>query len=355
MLFVRPGRALDLLIIAATLQACPSGQDGSASRPTTAPSAAPATVRSGEALAPSATPSARAPEPTDAWARDAATATDPDHRPAGLIVRWPRQAASPLYVAMLNDRSGRASGHALWMERAADGAVGAYDSLAFTGDAPPSAVFPLDVTGDGEAELVVLGAPDASTTGAPWPQTVHVYAVFEPGRSPPVVVERPRLGWLLSPASTEAEVRAAAPAARSFAPPDATTPTERLLLRLQDASREQALALIAPGGLSACQTREGNARPHSRRCRRFLPARLADPAAWREVRAALGYFDTPAADADPGRPGARALPPPSCRRRGAREVCAIILGGPAGIRWTFVGAGAARRLAEVDEYQYENE
>lgn len=109
---------------------------------------------------------------------------------------------------------------------------------------------------------------------------------------------------------------------------------ERLLVRLGWATRDELRALLDPAGVSFCQS----GGDEKKKCRR-VGAR--GPALQKRVQEQIAY-------------GATLEESLQCAEDGERTLCTQGGRGPFGLRWTFRGRGADRKLVEIEAYDLMN-
>jgi len=223
----------------------------------------------------------------------------------------------------------------------------------------PTRLAAIDLDADGVNDLVVWLAVPASEAGPAHQDVVTLRGSSEPRAA----YGRNRLALLLKDTNGPDDVRPLVPHLREYLPSESAGSTESLVVRIDLATDAQLRALIAPSGISICESAEGNARPHHHTCKRFAGPRITK-SVLDSIVATTGYFtdwdDPPEPPQRPERAGQTVLPngvvckPAGTGKRGARTICTAQLGGPAYSVWIFEGLGAERRLVEVDSVAYES-
>ena len=178
-----------------------------------------------------------------------------------------------------------------------------------------------------------------------------------PGEHPDVVTLRAgrdgvahgrRISQLLRPTKSPDEARALLPRLYDYLPPAEDVTAASMTLRMGRATPAQLRALIAPGGVSICETASGNRHPHSHTCRLYHGAQLTDAVL---DRLPGGFTDWDDEERPPNRMWADDV---HCSSERRRTTCSANTGGPAFIVWTYQGQGASLRLLSVDVDVFED-
>ncbi len=219
-------------------------------------------------------------------------------------------------------------------------------STPFPEGARPLRVEVLDVTGDGASDAVVWFDPATLPTEQP----AHSTVVFTRGDSRREPTRATWTSLALGVVADEAALRAAASTARAFVTPENAPSLDAVMLRLGFATPAQFRSLVAPRGLTLCDSAAGNAHPHYHRCRTYPAAAITDALYADRIRATITLFEAP------HDPDDSPLVDSAERCRAVRNdvVCGVPTGGPASTVVVFTGPAAARRIARVETTVYED-
>lgn len=301
--------------------------------------------------APAARPAAPSPPTPVVDASAAATdAPPPPPRFEGATVLfevpWPQRDAPAMRFAVVTTAPGPnpATTTVAWETSPGHDQVSVL--TAFPEGARPLRVSVLDVTGDGASDAVVWFDPAT----LPAEQVAHSTVVFmcaDAGRGP---VRATWTSLALGVVADEPALRAAASTARAFVMPESAPSLDAVMLRLGFATPAQFRTLVAPRGLTLCDSAAGNAHPHYHRCRTYPAAAITDALYAERIRRTVALFEGPN-DPD-NEPLVDSVE--RCRAVGNNVVCGVPTGGPAATAVTFTGPAGARHISQVETTVFED-